>query len=189
MAINVYYWLRKSPQPSAVLADDKRVEVGKNGRAWRDLAATIKSLEPAKLTALDGQGNILRVVVLEESDAADDKSQQPSPEMTDVQLFAKLLAEAYDRGASKMQPIVDSAMAFVERGGQRLAKAEADNERLRAHIHKLNMQIAELTGAGGGAGDGEDTVVGALLAGAMQAAAGKQPLAMVGVGNGKAAKK
>lgn len=185
MAINVYYWLRKMPQPSAVLADDKRVEVGKNGRAWRDLAATIKSLEPSKLTALDGQGNILRVVVLEESDAGDDKP-QPSPEMTDVQLFAKLLAEAYDRGASKMQPIVDSAMSFVERGGQRLAKAESDNERLRAHIHKLNMQIAELTGASAAAGDGDDSVIGALVAGAMQAAA-KQPLAVVA--NGKGAKK
>jgi hypothetical protein len=141
MAFNLTYWLRKTPQPSTVLVDDKPVAVPKNARAWKDLTKTIESLDGTKLVCLDAKGEIIRSTLLEGDEG--DKP-QPSPEMSDLQLFAKLLAEAYDRGASKMQPIVDSAMAFVERGGQRLAKAEADNERLRAHLHKLNIQIAQL---------------------------------------------
>jgi hypothetical protein len=62
--MNLTNWLRKTPQPVAVLADDKRIEVGKNVRAYRDLVATIKSLEPSKVTCLDASGNILRSTVL-----------------------------------------------------------------------------------------------------------------------------
>lgn len=166
---DITYWLRKQPQPTAVLADDKRIEVGKNGRAWRDLKVTIEAMEPSKLTCLDKDGNILRVKVL----AADEETSStaaPSAEMSDLQLFAKLLAEAYDKASSKMQPIVDSAMAFVERGGTRLAKVEAENDRLRAHLHKLNGQIAELTALPASDAPQEETIVGAMIAGAMQAA-------------------
>lgn len=167
MMKDLTYWLRKTPQPVAVLADDKRIEVPRNGRAWRDLTQTIKALEPTKLTCLAGDGTVIRSIVLEhESD--DDGAATASPEMTDVQLFAKLLAEAYDKASSKMQPIVDSAMAFVERGGTRLAKAEAENDRLRAHIHKLNLQIGELTQAPVAAPTDEGGILGSLVAGAMQ---------------------
>lgn len=166
--MNLQYWLRKTPQPTAILADEKRIEVPRNGRAWRDLTATIKAMEPSKLTALDGQGNVIRSIVLE----SDEEKPTASAEMSDLQLFAKLLAEAYDKASSKMQPIVDSAMAFVERGGQRLAKAEADNDRLRAQILKLNQHIAELNSAPEIEG-GEDGIVGALVAGVIQGQAEK----------------
>lgn len=178
MTINITYWLRKTPQPVAVLADDKRIEVPKNARAWRDLTATIQSLEPSKLTALNGQGEVIRSITLE----SEDDKPATSPEMSDLQLFAKLLAEAYDKASSKMQPIVDSAMAFVERGGTRLAKVENENDRLRATIHKLNMQIAELNNQP--VPDEEGGVLGALVAGVMQGAGGN-PLAVVpGAGKG-----
>lgn len=172
--MNITYWLRKTPQPTAILADDKRIEIPRNGRSWRDLTATIASLEPSKLTALDGQGNVIRSIVLEHDDD-DGKAAPPSPEMSDVQLFAKLLAEAYDKAASKMQPIVDGAMAFVERGGQRLAKAEAENDRLRAQIHKLHMQVSELSGTAA-APSGDESLIGTLLAG-MQAGSVAAPVA------------
>lgn len=167
MAFNLTYWLRKTPRPVAILADDQRIEVPKNARAWRDLTATINSLEPSKLTALDGKGNVIRSVTLESED--DDDKASPSPEMADLQLFAKLLSEAYDKASSKMQPIVDSAMAFVERGGTRLAKVENENDRLRAHIAKLQLQIGELTSAPAASGD--DSLLGSLMAGALQAGA------------------
>ena len=161
--MNITYWLRKSPQPTAILADDKRIEIPRNGRSWRDLTATIASLEPSKLTALDGQGNVIRSIVLEHDD---DEKPAPSPEMTDLQLFARLLAEGYEKGMKANQPVIDSAMAFVERQSQRLAKAESEIDRLRGIIHKLNLQVAELNGTAAPSGD--DSLLGTLLAG-MQA--------------------
>lgn len=176
--MNVTYWLRKSPQPAAVLADDKRIEVPRNRRAYRDLTETIKAMDPDKLTCLDAQGNVIRSIVLE-SEAGEEVT-PVTPEQSDLQLFAKLLADAYDKGASKMQPIVDSAMAFVERGGSRLAKVEAENDRLRAHIHKLNLRIADLSSIPMEA-DEETTVLGTLAAAAVQgmAAASQQSPAPV----------
>lgn len=169
---NLTYWLRKSPQPAALLADDQRIDIPRNKRAWRDLTATIEALEPSKLTALDAQGNVIRSITLEQ--AEQDSVPAPSSVMTDLQFFGKLLADAYDRGASKMQPIVDSAMSAVERGGERLAKAESEADRLRAHVHRLNVQLAELSGAAAPAGD--DSLLGTLMAGALQAGAAN-PLA------------
>lgn len=178
--MNLSYWLRKTPQPVTILAvcdgAEKRIDVPKNARAWKDLTATIKSLEPSRITALDAQGSVIRSVVLDE--AEDERRAPPSPEMSDVQLFATLIAQAYDKAADKMQPIVDSAMAFVERGGQRLAKSESDNDRLRAQVHKLHMQIAELTGQPAPAGEG--SVLEVLAAGVLQGMAnGQSPLQAV----------
>lgn len=179
MSFSLIYWLRKTPQPVAILADDKRIDVPRNGRAWRDLTATIQAMEPSKLTCLAGDGSVIRSIVLESDEEA---PAPPSPEMSDVQLFAKLLSEAYDKASSKMQPIVDSAMAFVERGGQRLAKAESENDRLRAVIHKLHLQIAELTGNSTPAPNDTDTIMGAIVAGAMQGALPK--VTAINGGNG-----
>jgi len=186
--MNLTYWLRKTPQPTTVLADDQRIEVPRNGRSWRDLTATIKALDPSKLTCLDGQGKVIRSIVLESEEAENDKP-APSPEISDLQFLAKLLAEAYDKASSKMQPIVDSAMAFVERGGQRLAKAEADNDRLRAHIAKLNLQISDLSMTPVAADSGEQSLMGAIVAGALQAGVQQQHPKPAAVSPIKGAKK
>ena len=170
--MNLNYWLRKTPQPVTVLATcdgiDRKIDVPKNARAWRDLTETIKSLDPQKITCLDKDGNVIRAHVFE----SEEEKPAVTAEMSDVQLFAKLIAEAYDKASGKMQPIVDSAMAFVERGGQRLAKAESENDRLRAQITKLMMQIAELSGSQPPQGEG--SIVEALVAGAMQGMAAQQ---------------
>jgi hypothetical protein len=152
------------------MADDKRIEVPKNARAWKDLTATIKAMEPNKLTCLDGQGNVIRSIVLENED---DKVGSASPEMSDLQVFAKLLAEGYEHGMKANQPIIDSAMQFVERQSVRLARAESEIERLRAHVHKQNLQIGELSNQPAAADDGG--IMGALVAGAMQAGLVPQP--------------
>jgi len=169
--VNLSNWLRKTPQPVAVMADDKRIEVPKNVRAIRDLTQTIKAMEPSKLTCLDANGNVIRSIVLE---AEDEKPAAASAEMSDLQLFAKLLAEGYEHGRKANQPIIDSAMQFVERQGVRLAKAESEIERLRAHIHKLNLQIAELSSIPTGESQ-DDSIMGALVAGALQGATGGVP--------------
>jgi hypothetical protein len=176
--VNLTNWLRKTPQPVAVLADDKRIEVPKNVRAYRDLTQTIKAMEPSKLTCLDVNGNVIRSIVLE-SDAEDERSSIAStPEQSDLQLFARLLAEGYEHGRKANQPIIDSAMQFVERQGVRLAKAESEIERLRSHIHKLNLQIAELSSIPLEA-SGDDSIMGALVAGALQAQQGPQAVANI----------
>jgi hypothetical protein len=170
--VNLNYWLRKTPKPVSILADDKRIEVPNNARAWKDLTATIKAMEPNKLTCLDGQGNVIRSIVLE----SEDDKPAASPEMSDLQLFAKLLAEGYEHGMKANQPIINSAMEFVERQGVRLAKAESEIERLRAHIHKQTMQIAELSMQP--APQGDESIMGAIVAGALQG----QQLAAAGAG-------
>lgn len=162
------YWLRKTPQPKTILADEKKIHVPNNARGWKDLTQTIMALEPSKLTALDGDGNVLRSITLE----SEDEKPAPSPEMTDLQLFAKLLSGAYEKGMTATQPMLNSAMEFVERQGVQLAKAEAEIERLRSHIYKQQLQLAELT-VGSPAGE-DDSIVGAMLAGALQGQANLQ---------------
>lgn len=166
MSFSLIYWLRKTPQPVAVLADSQRIEVSRNGRGWKDLTATIKALEPSKVSCLDGQGNVLRTTVLE----SDEEKPAPSAEMSDLQLFAKLLAEGYEHGRKANQPIIDSAMEFVERQGVRLSKAEAEIERLRAHIQKLNLEIMRLSNAPAAPAD-DNSLLGTIVAGALQAQA------------------
>lgn len=161
--MNVDNWLRKTPRPHSVVADDKTIVVPNNARGMKDLYATIKAMEPQKLTCLDKDGNVIRSMVVE---SEEDKPAPASAEMSDLQLFAKLLAEGYEHGRKANQPIIDSAMQFVERQGVRLAKAEGEIERLRAHIFKLNQQIADLSNAPAPAGD--DSIMGALVAGALQ---------------------
>lgn len=163
--MNLSNWLRKTPQPVAVLADDKRIEVPKNVRAYRDLTETIKSLDPSKVTCLDANGNVIRSVTLDNDDEKT-PAVNASPEMADLQLFAKLLAEGYEHGRKANQPIIDSAMQFVERQGVRLAKAESEIERLRSHLHKQTLQMAEMASQPEPAGD--DSIMGALVAGALQ---------------------
>lgn len=184
--MNLMYWLRKTPRPTTVLADDKRIEVPRNARAWKDLHATVTAMEPSKLTCLDGQGNVIRSVVLDDDD---DKPASPaSPEMSDLQLFAKLLAEGYQHGMTANQPIIDSAMQFVERQGQRLAKAEGEIERLRAQLYKQSLQIAELTSTPAPAGD-DNSMMGALIAGALQAGAASQQVTPINAAAQKVPKK
>lgn len=164
------YWLRKKPQPAAILVDDRRIEVAKNARVWNELTQTIKAMEASKVTCLDAQGNVIRSVNLESDDG---EKTAASPEMSDLQMFAKLLAEGYEHGMKANQPIIDSAMQFVERQSVRLAKAESEIERLRAYIHKQNLQISTLSSAPAPVDDGG--IMGALVAGAMQAAGQQVP--------------
>jgi len=142
-AFNLSRWLRKTPQPVQIDADGKRVEVPKHGRNWQEVTRTIEALGATKLSALDGQGAILRSVDLSEDD--DGKAQ--SPELSDVQCFAKLIAEAYEKGTKSYAPLLESAMSFIERQGQRLASMEREIEKLRAHGAKLQAELLAVSAA------------------------------------------
>lgn len=170
--MNLSNWLRKTPQPVAVMADDKRIEVGKNTRAIRDLVQTIKAMDPSKLTCLDANGNVLRSIVLDSEEGEPTPVTPATPEQSDLQLFARLLAEGYENGRKANQPIIDSAMQFVERQAERLAAAEREIDRLRTANHKQALHIAELTAvpvAETPAAD--DSIIAHLAAGLAQGAA------------------
>jgi hypothetical protein len=168
MAFNLNSWLRKTPQPVAVLVDDKqRVEVPKNGRSWRDLTNTISAMGATKLACLDAQGGVLRATVIEDSE---EEGPVKSQDMTDLQFFGKLLAEAHESGGKKSEPLLNTAMQFIDRQAQRLVKAEHEIDRLRNLVHKLNAELAlPLEEPAGEAG-----LVPALMEGIAAAAAAQQ---------------
>lgn len=176
--MNLNHWLKKTPQPTTVRAsmsgaEDQLIAVPKNARAYRDLVETIRALNPSGLTCLDKDGNVIRSTILYNED--EEEAPPPSPSSTqdqsDLQLFAKLLAEGYDRGAKTNQPLLNQAMEFCDRQGQRLAKAEAEIDKLRNTIHRLTLQIGELSLAPEEAPKEGGSIVDAMVAGVLQAQA------------------
>lgn len=174
--MNLRHWLKKTPRPAVVMADAQRIDVPNNARAINDLIGTITALEPAKLTCLDAKGAVIRSIVLEdvESSSAAEARPPASPEMSDLQLFATLLAQGYEHGRKANQPIVEQAMGFVERQGQRLAAAEREIERLRQHNNRLHQQIAELRVVPVSPPQGgDDSIMATIVAGALQGQLGR----------------
>lgn len=173
--MNLNLWLRKTPQPRAVLCQtprgESRVEVGGGGRAWRDLVKTIEGLEAHKVTALDGQGSVLRVLDLEPAEADELEPIKPTKPESELETFARLIAAAYERASVANQPLINNALQFVESLSQRLTKAETEIERLRQHNHRLVNQINELQLEPVTVESGNDGLLPALLNGL---AAGQQ---------------
>lgn len=157
---NLNAWLRKTPQPVAVLADDRRIELPKNGRAWRDLTETVAALNPSQLTCLDKDGNIIRSKQLRDDDAG-----EPESAKSEIEVFANLIAGAYEKGAVNQQPLLQNAFEFIERQGQRLVVSEREIDRLKEVNTKLRNDINELRLAAQGGGDGDDGggIVGAFV--------------------------
>jgi len=143
--LDLNHWLRKTPQPVAVLADDKRIEVGKGGRAWRDLTRTVEALGPAKVTCLDNNGSVLRVTVMENVASADDDEVPAKTGDSEIETFARLIADAYAKASSASQPLITNAFSFVERLSDSLAKAQIEIEKLRERNARLVLQINELS--------------------------------------------
>lgn len=173
--MNLRNWLKKTPRPVAVLADEKRIEVPRNTRAINDLLATIEAMEPSKLTCLDANGNVIRSINLDADEPAAANGGAAagavvSPEMTDLQYFARLLADAYENGRKGNQPLFDQAMTFVERNSERLAAADREIERLRSHNARLHQQVLELSivPAPEALPAESDSILSAMLAGAVQ---------------------
>jgi hypothetical protein len=147
---NVQQWLRRMPRPTHILADDKRVEVPNHGRAWKDLTATLIAMNPRKLTALDISGTVLRSIEVD----GEETDREVSPEMSDVQLFAKEIALAYDRGSKVNQPLIDNIISFVDRQAQQIQKMSSEIDRLRNHNLKLQSEILAMSVEPQGGEDG-----------------------------------
>lgn len=185
--LNLDAWLRKQPQPVAVVATDgdgveQRIEVGKNGRAWRDLKKTIEALSPSKLTCLNAGGSVLRSVVVRVDEDEKPESKRPKSEL---ETFATLVAEAYEKGSQNYAPVVNHQLEFIGRQATALASAEQEVYQLRNVVAQQQLQINELTlAAQMTAGGGEDTIMGSLLAGMaqQQAKQQKKPVAVMSPG-------
>lgn len=173
MSARLKAWLRKPPQPVAVLCDDKRVEVPKTGRPWIELSNTIESLNPTKLVALGANGEVLRAKEMEGESV--EESPSLSPEASDLQHFAKLLADAYDKSGKNFAPLLDSAMAFIARQADQIASQSREIERLRTHNHKLQAELIAATAMGEVDGEGETSIVTQIAQGFLAAQAGGAP--------------
>jgi len=169
-------WLRRAPQPKYVLADDKRVDVPKTHAPWPQLADTLTALDPSKITACAEDGAILRARPFGDgSDDDDDDGQVVDVDNVTLKntgavltVFAKLIAEGYDKGSTSSQPLLNNALAFIERQGQQIARLDAIVERLRLTNAKLQAEVIALSGQQVVAGDGENDPLNALVAGVLQ---------------------
>ena len=103
--MNIRSWLRRNPQPTTVRCDERVVQVPPEGaRKWADLEATILTLNPTQLVALDASGNVLRACELAgdgEVDALDAVDQKMSEREREVTTIARIIADSSDRAAQR----------------------------------------------------------------------------------------
>lgn len=171
--ISLRTWLRKMPQPVAVLADDKRIEVPRSGRPWHELEASILTLAPNKIVLLDAAGATLRAKALSDLvrvEYEDDKA-EISDTGTDLRVLAKLLAEAYEKSGRQYEPLLKSAMDMVAHQSARITQMEREIDKWRNQCVKLQAEILRLSAQP--AGDEEPNILGALAQGFL-AAQGEQ---------------
>lgn len=157
-------WLRKTPQPATIVVDEgKRIDVGTRGGRWTEVARSIEALGATKLQALDGQGNVLRAITLDD----DEREEGGKSELQgDLQALSKIVADAYEKGTQAPQKLLESAMTFIERQGQRLVVQDREIERLRNINARLTAEIMQLKAVP--ASDDEGGLVGALMQGMIQ---------------------
>lgn len=170
---NLIKWLKKMPQPVAVVVDDRRIEVPRVHSPWKELAQSILALDPEKIVALNANGEILRAV--EYDDETDPATPAQSSALPDLQVFAKLLADAYERGSSaqakayasifeentKLVRLLADRLGALEMAWQRALQSHA---RLVTEVAEANARAAEAEAAAA-AGGGDDSILGALAAG------------------------
>lgn len=109
--MNVTAWLRRIPQPVAIVADGKRVAVPDTARKWSELASTLETMNATRLVALDDNGVTLRATSLEEgAEVADHPERAKSPLATELTLMSGLLADAYRTGAETSLRAMSSAI-------------------------------------------------------------------------------
>jgi hypothetical protein len=106
--MNLQSWLRRTPQPVAVIADGKRVVVPSTARKWHELTATLEAMNATRLVALDDSGVTLRATSLE--DGAEVEERAKSPLATELTLMSGLLADAYRTGAETSLRAMSSAI-------------------------------------------------------------------------------
>ena len=63
---NIRSWLRRSPHPHKLMADDTAIAIGDGRGKWRDAETAISELGATKLQAFNAEGELLRICMLEQ---------------------------------------------------------------------------------------------------------------------------
>jgi len=163
-------WLRRTPQPVIVVADTKRIDVGTKGGKWGEIARTIESIGATKIECLDAAGNIIRAKTVDDGSDNDEKK---TDLQSDLQALSKIVADAYEKGTKAPAQLLESAMTFIERQGNRLVAQDREIERLRAINGRLSAEILALKAMPGE--DGEEGLMGALMQGMLQGQNSAEP--------------
>jgi len=181
-ATSLSAWLRRVPHPAWIMADNQKVLVPTQGNRWKELHNTITALEPLQVVAYAADGGAIRALQLrndsgEETGATADSGGSKGD--TELETFARLLADAYGKAANAQQPIIDSAMQFIERLSKRLADTEGELQKVRHHYARLLEDVAHeraetiALSAGQQEGSMIEQAVGALVTGAVQGQAAR----------------
>lgn len=136
-------WLRRTPQPKAVLADGKRIEVGTGGNKWAEMHRSLQALGATKIECLDPNGNLIRAITLEDGDDAEGGDKKTELQ-SDLHALSKIIADAYEKGTKAPALLLESAMSFIERQSQRLVAQDREIERLRGLNARMSAEILQL---------------------------------------------
>lgn len=137
--MNLKSWLRRQPQPVKVRAGKAVLVIGEGKNKWRDVIEQIEHMQPPRLEALDGEGNIIRGVDLEsDGDGEPGSKTRGKDDNSDSELvrLARIISEAHDQGAQRMATAFGNA--FQEYGqlinvlSQRLTSVEGSWQALLA---------------------------------------------------------
>jgi len=168
-------WLMRQPRPTYLVADEQRIDVPNIPRPWPQILETLLAMKPTKIVLHAQAGAIIRARDCEWSEDGSEES-TPAAEgkgKSDLQVFAALLADAYDKGSKSYSPLLDSCMQFLERQGQMLAIKDKEIAQLRAHNTKLQAELLAATVA---PTENEEVGVMGILAAGLQAHAAEQAL-------------
>jgi hypothetical protein len=138
-------WLNHKPRPVYIICDETRIEAPNSDRGWAEVAESIQTMAPGKVQCFDANGRLLRAKAFEFFfPNGDDTGSGGKPGDSELVLMSRLLADAYDRGNKSAEPLLNNAMAFTERLSVRLAKTEAECDKLRGQVARLQHEIAVL---------------------------------------------
>jgi hypothetical protein len=169
-------WLRRTPQPVAVLVDSqRRVEVPSSPRKWAELEATLLALEPETVACLSADGTTLRAMTLESAAT----SAEASPVRSDLVLLSRLLADAHERGAASTREaygtIFSENTKLIGMLAQRLTAMEVQWQRAMQAQGRMLVESAAVQAeaivaqAEQSANAGEDALFAPLMQGLMAA--------------------
>jgi hypothetical protein len=166
-------WLRRQPHPTRLRVDGRDVAIATGAQMWVVTEESVRALNPSRVEAIDGNGVMLRALMLDRDEDDQDEKQEKGGGSDLVQL-ARLLAEAHDSGARRHAEAY--ALAFSENtklvsilaarlGGLETAWQKAMQQSANAQAQALMTQ-AQLEGVAAG-DDPAGQAIGAMLASAL----------------------
>jgi len=193
-------WLLTQPRPASVNLTLASGEVRKLPVApapnWAKVAQTIDAMQPTLIEALDAAGNLLRATSpglvddteVEPEDPSTESERNAKPSSSDVPLevFARLLAQAYAHSTDVAFSRMVDLFAAVNRRSEALERSlDATHKMLRRAWEEQIAVQAEVAQAQAATEDPLKDLVGAFVGGQAQAAVAKHVNGANGA-NGKA---